>query len=166
MLHESLFKILLIVFCGFAFTGCEDKEVGDPPKNTANTPLTSINSFATENSTGAYDGNQLIEMASLYGDVIDFSNTGCTLNPQISEDGGQSAKIAASGNRDTSTNVTIQYQENCIFQLVTISTASGKAEVTNATMNDIKKQTKLLIFGEFQDKSNIIATKVMIKQLV
>ena len=43
-----------------------------------------------------------------------------------------------------------------------INITTGKATISDASVSDIKKQTSLLIYGDFEDTHNLTATKIVI----
>jgi len=64
--------------------------------------------------------------------------------------------------KNDETNVTISYKADCIFQKASINTTTGKASISDASVSDIKKQTSLLIYGDFEDTHRLTAEKVII----
>lgn len=185
MKNQKIAKGLFIALCTLALTGCERKE--SQSSNTSNTSSTNNTSSkenqnitsptlpANESNTAptandavndaaSTDANALFEDSAIQGRVVEFSENGCIISPVISEEDGQSSKIAAPGNENSDTNVNIQYQENCVFQIAVINTATGKADIRDTSISEIKKQTNLIIYGEFQDTHNLTASKVFISR--
>lgn len=162
MIVSKITKGFLIGLCTLLLAGCGTEHNVDTNKQGSkpNTP-TGENSKRSED-LGTNDANVLLDSAAMQGSVTDFTNSGCTVSQVISADGGQSAKIAAPGSENADTTVTVQYQENCIFQLAFINSTTGKAELRNAAISDIKKQTNLIIYGDFENTHTITAAKVII----
>lgn len=117
------------------------------------------------NVTGRIDGNEIFAKSDLQGSVIEFSDNGCIISPVTTtsdEDGGSTAVIEAEGHENAGAKVNIKYGDNCIFQKAVISVTTGKADVSEAAISDIKKKTSLVIYGEFNNTENFTATKVVI----
>lgn len=116
------------------------------------------------NAVGSTDGDKLIAASDLQGSVTEFSNNGCTITPVTSSNDGKIAEEAADGHEDEGAKVTIKYGDNCTFQRAVISITTGKTDVSEAAIADIKKKTSLLLYGNFDDTENFTATKVVIVQ--
>ena len=116
------------------------------------------------NAVGSTDGDKLIAASDLQGSVTEFSNNGCTITPVTSSNDGKIAEEAADGHEDEGAKVTIKYGDNCTFQRAVISIMTGKTDVSEAAIADIKKKTSLLLYGNFDDTENFTATKVVIVQ--
>lgn len=122
---------------------------------------------ATANRTdpaGAGDnreGESLIRSSDLQGSVTEFSDSGCIVSP-VTKEGENTAVVASPGNESEETNVNISYKSGCIFQIAIIDLTTGKAEICEASVSDIKKQTSLLIYGDFEDPHNLAAAKIII----
>lgn len=163
MKNRNLMKSLLIGLCIFTLAGCQTNgNLNHDNPNNSNTPVTENQGNSSGKNTERDEADGLIDSAALMGSVIDFSDNGCSVSQVTSDDGGKSAKVAAPGSENADTTVHIKYESDCIFQLATISIATGKAMITNASIDDIKKQTSLIIYGDFSDTHNISATKVLI----
>lgn len=115
-------------------------------------------------AAGEVSGGEIIAASDLQGSVIEFSDTGCRINPVTSsEDGsGSTASIAAEGHEEEDAKVTVTYEEGCIFQRAVINITTGKADVREASVSDIKKKTSLLLYGNFEDTEHFTAAKAVI----
>ena len=113
---------------------------------------------------GQGDAEDLYSLAAAAGNVVEFTETGCTVSPSVSEnvDGGEICYGAAPGMEDEEKNITVTYRPDCVFQKVVINYVTGEKSVSEAKLSDVLKQSSLLIFGEFQDEKNILADKIMI----
>lgn len=116
------------------------------------------------NAVGSTDADKIIAASDLQGNVIEFSDNGCVVNPVTDSEDGLTASVAAEGYEDEGEKVTIKYGENCIFQRAVMSIATGKATVSEVAKTDIKKKTSLLLYGNFDDTENFTTTKVVIVQ--
>lgn len=142
----------------------KDTSNGDNAKNTAdgNNAKNTLEENKS-NTDESMDGGEMIAASDLQGSVTEFSDNGCVVNP-ITSDHDSEAVIAAEGYEDEGEKVTIKYGENCTFQRAVISITTGKADVSEAAISDIKKKTSLLLYGNFDDTENFTATKAVIVQ--
>lgn len=153
----------MIFICTLWLIGCGSKESQDKGTNNADEQQTTNNAFDLPVADDS-DANYMFDASDIMGSVTEFYKDGCVITPTISEEGGQSARISSSEDGDPDTNVTIQYQDNCIFQIIKVNRTNGKATYFDATLSDIKKQTKIVAYGDFQGAHKLIATKVLITQ--
>ena len=118
---------------------------------------------ATVGDTGdKVDADSLYGSAAITGSVVDFSDSSCTVSPAVTEDDGKTGVIAAPGYESEDTNVTVTYDEDCVVQIATIHTSTGVAELKQSSVSDIKKQSSVIIYGNFEDTYHISATKIII----
>ena len=168
-------KILIgvvAVLCVISLAGCGvgggimNDTKDNPNTNGDKTPVIENNDSLTENPTENNDANSLISHSSIQGSVIKFSDDSCTITPVEYAEGkdgeGDVAIVDAPGNENSDTTVTVHYGSDCEFQIERISTTTGKATFSDADISDIKKQTSLIIYGEWSNKNNINATRVII----
>lgn len=143
----------------------KDTSNGDNAKDTADGNNAKNTLEENESNTDeSMDGGEMIAASDLQGSVTEFSDNGCTITPTTSSNDGKIAEEAAEGYEDEGEKVTIKYGENCTFQRAVISITTGKADVSEAAISDIKKKTSLLLYGNFDDTENFTATKVVIVQ--
>lgn len=161
MKNSNMLKGVLVFLCTLALTGCGAGN-GDTTGGTQGSPVNASTETGNGAQTGESKGNaeELLNACSLIGSVIEFTDSGCTINPTI--DDGQTAKSAAAGHEDIADQVNVQYQEDCVFQTAVVDVASGNAELGAASLSDIKKSTKLVIYGDFTDFHNLMADRVII----
>ncbi len=107
------------------------------------------------------DGENLIRSSDLQGSVVEFSDSGCIVALVTKED-ENTAAVSAPGNENEETNVNISYKTDCIFQKADINITTGKTGINDASISDIKKQTSLLIYGDFEDTHHLTAEKIVI----
>lgn len=107
----------------------------------------------------------LDENADLEGSVYDFTETGFSLSPaKTYEDGGGVVmEQAAPGSEDKDELVSVTYSNNCIFQILVMDVASLK-EVSreDTTLESIKKQTQVKVYGNCQDTTHWTAERIII----
>lgn len=152
---KKVIRGLLLGLCLLAMTGCEIK-------STDNSLTT--NNVNNSNNVKGNSLDQLIANATLEGGVVDFTNKGCTVSPSKTEDadGGEIAYQAAPGMDNNEDNIKITYQEGCVFQLAVINPTTGKLKISNISKDDIKKQSQIIIYGDYQNASQISASKIVI----
>ncbi len=105
------------------------------------------------------DADKLFEISDLQGDVTDFSEDGCTLSPVI-EIGDNISYSAEPGYEDTF--VSVLYNSDCTFQIAHVNHQTAAATYEPATVKDIKKQTSLILRGEYDEKDVFHASRVYI----
>ena len=108
------------------------------------------------------DANSLYASAAMRGFVVEFSDGSCTVSAVVTEDDGKTGVVAASGYESEDTNVTVTYEEGCVVQIATIYTSTGTAELEQASVADIKKQSSVIVYGSFEDTHHVTATKIII----
>lgn len=104
--------------------------------------------------------NQLLAESTLDGTVLEFSEASCVLTPTIHEDGW--AYSAAPGYENPETNIMVMYLDNCSFQIATANLETGQITYEEATIQDIKKQTSLVLYGQYTEEKTFQAEKVYI----
>ena len=137
------------------YNAANDNTVNDSKEN--DTPNAADHAGTSDNT----DGENLIRSSALQGSVVEFSDSGCIVAPVTNED-ENTAAVAAPGNENEETNVNISYKTDCIFQKADINITTGKAGINDASISDIKKQTSLLIYGDFEDTHHLTAEKIVI----
>ena len=174
MKNKKLMRAFVVGASIFALTGCgtpngtdtngerEAKDISIENGTTDSDKKDSSNEN-NSNDAGSVDGDEIIAASDLQGHVIEFSDHGCVVNP-VTSDQVDEAVVAAEGYENEGAKVTIKYGDNCIFQRAVISIATGKATVSEAAKEDIKKKTSLLLYGNFDDTENFTAAKVIITQ--
>lgn len=171
MKFKKAVRGILIGMCVLALSGCGVSEGGNSKNTNNNATNDSTVNSSTDNNTSNItdnmgtsdntDGENLIRSSTLQGSVVEFSDSGCIVTPVTNED-ENTAVVAAPGNENDETNVNISYKTDCIFQKASINITTGKAAISDASASDIKKQTSLLIYGDFEDTHNLTATKIVI----
>ncbi len=104
----------------------------------------------------------IFDLADLQGTVLEFTNSGCTISPQINE-GDDLAYEAAVGVEDDAGNITVLYSADTQFQIVTANAEQQEIESINNTEKDeLKKQSEVCLFGNYQEDNTFLATRVVI----
>lgn len=157
MRNSKMGKGIIIILCTLALTGCGSGSSRENPVDSS-----TEQGGTNQTSGGKNQAEELLNTAALNGSVIEFTDSGCTISPVTTEDGGQSAVIAAAGYEDEADSVNVQYQDDCVFQIAEVDVASGSADIREASAADIKKQTNLVLFGDYTDTNSLTASKVII----
>ena len=127
----------------------------DQPKDQSDAPHSE-----TAQDGNPTDGDQLFAGCTLTGTVTEFSSTGCKITPTFQD--GNVAYEAAPGYKDESELINIIYDEVCSFQISNINVLSGNVAYDSASIEDVKKQTRLIIYGEYDAENNLIADHIYI----
>ncbi len=165
MKHKNvlLFAILALVL---SFPGCGQQARQEPPVSPTRAEFSMPKEPKEEEElpTAGIDENpadadKLFEISDLQGDVTDFSGDGCTLSPAI-EVGDNISYQAEPGYEDTF--VSVLYHSDCTFQIAHVNHQTATATYEPATVKDIKKQTSLILCGEYDEKDVFHASRVYI----
>lgn len=149
-------------------TGNSNKEKHLPNEGTesatngADTSAENQNKTITNDTSEKVDADSLYASAAMTGSVVDFSDGGCTVSAAVTEDDGKTGVVAAPGYENEDTNITVTYQKGCVVQIATIYTSTGIAELEQASIDNIKKQASIIIYGSFEDTHHVSATKIII----
>lgn len=147
-----------------AETGQDIPDTADPETDVPNTTMPEQESSADGSATtdATEDADALLESADLSGNVVTVSDDGFVLSPQTeSEDGTVTMAVADTAETDSS-NVSVVYQENCQFQTARIDTGTGTASCTDASAGDLKSQSSVIVFGEYQESGEFLAERVVV----
>ncbi len=108
------------------------------------------------------DADELFEISNLRGTVTDFSEDGCKLSP-TKEIGDYISYGAAPGYEDTF--VSVIYNSDCTFQIAHLNIQTVAATYEPATVEDVKKQTSLILCGEYDENEVFHASRVFIYRM-
>lgn len=169
MKHAEIAKRALIVLCAAVLVCCSGCGAGQAGSkgDTNDTWGNGDQETSASQSSGPSEGSpagQLFAKAIINGTVVEFSDQGCVISPTeyAAADGGSLAIAAMPGHEDPEKNVTVQYEENCKFQIAVIDPSTGAVDIKDATVADVKKQSSLIIQGSLQDELHVTATLVTI----
>ncbi len=156
MKHKNILLLAIMVLV-LTCVGCGQQS----PKDNSDTvpPTQAENSIPDENPS---DGNKLFEISNLEGTVTEFSEDGCKLSPSI-ESGDHTLTSAAPGYEDKI--VSVSYNSDCTFQVAHLDYQTSAATYEPATVEDVKKQTSLIICGEYDENDVLHASRVFIYRI-
>ena len=115
---------------------------------------------SVENVENPATGDGLFEISKATGTVVEFSDTGCKITPTHYD--GNVAYEAAPGYEDQDESISVLYSQDCVFQIAYVNIQTGEVTYENATLGDVKKQTRIVICGEYDDSNVIHATHVFV----
>ncbi|WP_117948366.1 hypothetical protein [Faecalibacterium prausnitzii] len=115
---------------------------------------------SVENVETPATGDGLFEISKANGTVVEFSDTGCKITPTHYD--GNVAYEAAPGYEDQDESISVLYSQDCVFQIAYVNIQTGEVTYENATLGDVKKQTRIVICGEYDDSNVIHATHVFV----
>lgn len=105
-------------------------------------------------------GDGLFEICKLSGTVVEFSEIGCKITPTHYED--NLAYEAAPGHENQNDLITVTYSKDCTYQIANVNIQTGKVTYEAASINDLKKQTRLIICGDYDSDNVLYATRIFI----
>lgn len=160
MKKTNISKSLAVGLCICVLTGC-----GANPDEKPNTSNPIVNSNTTEeNANGSSEnkGNDILDSANLIGDVLEFTDNGCSVSQAKEIEGGAGIKSEAAGMENKDNAVSVTYHPDCEFVIATVNAQSGVTNVTTGSISDVKKQSNVYLYGEFADTLHFNATSVVI----
>ncbi len=167
MKHKNILLLAILVLV-LTCAGCGQQEQKDhsdtvPPTQAENSIPDEPRKEEELPGVGAdenpADADKLFEISNLRGTVTEFSEDGCKLSP-TKEIGDNISYQAAPGYEDTF--VSVIYNSDCIFQIAHIDFQTAAATYEPATVKDVKKQTSLIICGEYDENDVLHASRVFI----
>lgn len=106
------------------------------------------------------NGDELFESSNLNGAVVEITNNGCKITPTYTQD--DVAYEAAPGYENQEELITVAYDEDCTFQAAYINLQTNAVTYDAAAISDVKEQTSLVIYGEYDSDSILHASVVFI----
>lgn len=168
MKNKKILIGLAAALCVFSLAACSigdntaDNRTDTQNPNSQDPTVVQGNDSLPKNPTDSNDADSLHALASIKGSVIEFSNDNCSIIPTRESEDGKLAIEDAPGHENLDTAVTVHYQSGCVFKIANINTKTGVVNYSDADISDIKKQTSLIIYGDWSNKNNINATAVYI----
>ena len=171
MKHTKITVGFATLLCIFSLAGCQGKPQNQPVKAETEMQQTSAVSEpqteqAQQESSETHPNNvpasaeELLDSATTSGEVTAFSDTGLTINPLSVTDAG--AAIMAADSENAENLLTVNYLENCTFQLARISQSTGALTLETASAADIKKETSVAVYGETDVSGAILAEQIFL----
>lgn len=165
-MKKKILILMMIVclgstFCGCGYNGAEGSsgaQIDNSGSDNSTSTDTSGNSAGEDNQS---EGVQAIDNADLFGSVIDFSETGCTLGKgDISEEQQRiSAEGAAANSED---QISVIYGDDTTFQVAVTTMTDITLEA--GSKEDVKKSSNIYVYGTKQEDGTFLATRVLIER--
>ena len=165
-MKKKILILMMIVCLGSTFYGCgyngsegnsgaqSDNSGSD---NNASTD-TSGNSAGENNQS---EGVDAINNADLFGSVIDFSETGCTLGKgDISEE--QQTVTAEGASADNEDQISVIYGDDITFQIAVSSMTDITLEP--GSKEDVNNSSNVYIYGKKQEDGTFLASRMLIER--
>lgn len=156
MKRKKFGRIVLFGLCACALTGC-----GTSKSSMPQTQIQSGDTGSSAETSGDNSGSDLMESATIIGNVLDFSDNSCSVSQAKQLEGGEGMIIAADGQENQDNTVTVNYNTGCEFLIATI-TSGAITSVTNGSVSDVKKQSQVFIYGDFVDTYHLNADKIIV----
>ena len=161
MKRKFFSRTILTGLCIFALAGC-GQTGSDMPRTAVPSGNTGGSADAADNSDNNSAGS-ISDSAALTGNVIDFSDTGCSVSQAKEIEGGAALKSEAEGQENKENAVTVNYSADCEFFLAELNTqAEDLTDITRGSVSDVKKQSYVYVYGDFTDTHNVTADKIII----
>ncbi len=168
-MKHTIIYIILVLCILMAFNGCSKQpEQMDFLKEPTTQPTVqewkeddgTQGEQTNTNWSNPANGEELFDVSDLQGSVVELLDGGCLLSPTFTD--GNVAAEAAQGYEDQQECTTVIFNDDCIFQIVYVSIQTGSVSYENANENDVKKQTRLMICGEYDNDGILRADRVFI----
>ena len=140
----------------------QDTENNESQSGTDENPAYGNNETQPNADKNPSSADELFEISNLNGTVTEFTENGCRVSP-TREDGDGEAVQAAPGYEDIL--ISVVYDSDCTFQIAHTDMKTGAATYESATVEDVKKQTSLIICGEYDDNDVLHANRVFILKI-
>ena len=139
-MKKRIMVIILAAILGAAvITGCGDNTASDTGKSVVD----------------------MLSEANMVATVVDFSESGCTvIKGTESED--EQKLASAGGDVDDKSKINVVYSNSVSFQLATATVGASDANLEDTGKNELKKQSKVYLYGTYQDDGTFLADKVII----
>lgn len=158
---KKITKLVAVGLCVCALTGCGSKP--DTAPDISQPIINSNEDIEDTNSSSENETNDLLDSANMQGSVLEFTDSGCSVSQTKEIEGGNGIVAEAEGQENADNAVSVKYKTDCEFVIATLSTQSGTiTNVASGSINDVKKNSTIYIYGEFVDTYNFNAEKIVI----
>lgn len=163
-MKHKIVSILTVILLLSICIGCEAKPSNKdiPPDSTSLNEGNSDNTTAMRGTSNENpkNGDELLSDCKENGAVKTLLDNGCVMLPMKKD--GNIAMGPAAGYEEQWETITISYEKDCVFQIAYVNTKTGAVRYDPANMTDIKKNTSLIIYGEYDNDHILHATRVYI----
>lgn len=164
MKNSKSYSVLVIGMCIAVLAGCQKVNI---PHGSSHEASKNTQNNVGKNIPTDQDFNELLAAADLEGTVLEFTEHDCKISQTKTEtsDGGELAYEADPEKITEDMTVSVQYGENCEVQIATVNQATGESVLDTGAFSDIKKESRLFLYGEFADTHHFTATKIIIMRM-
>lgn len=156
-MKKKIVMIMLLVCIFGTVVGCGNENMDKPVSPATENSTNSDNQ--TENNKEKSKGESVLNNANLVGNVIDFTETGCTLGKGKSTEDTLTTP-AGGDNTEGVEQVFVKYADNAQFQIANSTTTN--ITLTDGTREDVKKSSSVFLYGEYQEDGTFLATRVIV----
>lgn len=112
--------------------------------------------------TSTTDNSDVLEHADIIGTVEEFTDSGCRVfMADVSED--EMAQPVQGVDADNGQGrISVVYNTETVFQLGIADIETGTFELQEVDKSEVKKQSNIYLYGEYQNDGTFLATKVII----
>lgn len=151
--------LFVTVLLAFACAGCGQQTQNERQSKTGENAVNENKELQPGTGENPSDANKLFQICSLSGTVTAFTENGCTISP--TKEGGEGEAIQdAPGYEDTF--VSVVYDPGCTFWIAHVDIQTATAAYETAAAEDVKKQTSLIICGDYDENDILHASRVFI----
>lgn len=159
-------SLMCLAGCGKDVAGSPEIPTQEIQQNNVADGAQANNNTADDGASGSTGDGEFYDGANLQGSVVEFSETGFSLSPAITEKeegGGEVLAEAVPGSESDENNIQITYTDNTVFQILNFS-MSSQSEVSreDTDKESVKKQSSVCVFGSYQDTYHWTADKILI----
>ncbi len=156
-----------VAVSGVVFTagllGCGQAPRVDSPETLSSEPFPSTVSKEEkkeDREETPEDANLLWQRAGMSGTVMEFTEEGCSIS--LTESEGNLAWGAAEGYESEEEISQVLYSEDCVFWIANVDIITAKASYESASREDVKKQTSVILYGDYDGEGQFKASRVYI----
>lgn len=175
MKRMSMYLKTIMGIAGFIISltciACTNESIVSPkPKQTVSTSGTKEQNKGGDTKNKQKEGNgeqtDYMDGADMQGRVVEFSDSGFQMSPtKVLEDesGGTIAMNDVPGMENPDELVTIDYAKDVTFEILTMDAETlTEASREKTDKETLKKQSEVLVFGQYQDEKHWTAEKIVL----
>ena len=151
--------LFVMMLLAFACAGCGQQTQNERQPETGENAADENKALQSGTGENPSDADALFKISDLNGTVTAFTENGCTVSP--TREGGEGEAIqAAPGHEDTF--VSVVYDPGCTFWIAHVDIQTAIAAYETAVAEDVKKQTSLILCGDYDENDVFHASRVFI----
>ena len=167
MSKKRIAIFILVVCLGNVFIGC-----GKTTENQGN--VIENNSSGINQNSAVTEGNtdeevlKELENATASGTVVEINDAGCTVvleEAEESESEGVAVFVAPGADTSTMEKTNLVYDANMEIKIAELVTEEAKYTLREGTKKDIKKESRVYIYGKKQEDGTFLVSKMIVEQI-